>query len=182
MGLMDRIKKVTGTNENYDDAYEDDYYDGFDSYDDGADEAGYDVPAQPQGGNMNGAMGGMNSAPTGGISFSGVNGANIKMQVVRPRTYDSDTTTQIANHLLNKCTVILNLENTNRETSRRLIDFLTGVAYSIGGSLKQVGTNGYLVTPSNVDVADSKIKQAARRQEPQPEPKEVPVEEFGDFN
>ena len=93
MGLMDRIKKVTGTNENYDDAYEDDYYDGFDSYDEGADDAGYDVPnQQPQGGNMNGAMGGMNTASAGGISF-GVNGANIKMQVVRPRTYDSETTT-----------------------------------------------------------------------------------------
>jgi len=181
MGLMDRIKKVTGTNENYDDAYEDDYYDGFDSYDEGAEDAGYDVPQQPQGGNMNGAMGGMNTASTGGISFSGVNGANIKMQVVRPRTYDSDTTTQIANYLLNKCTVILNLENTNRETSRRLIDFLTGVAYSIGGNLKQVGTNNYIVTPSNIDVENAQIK-ANRRPEPQPEVKETAADDFSDFN
>ena len=152
MGLMDRIKKVTGTNENYDDAYEDDYYDGFDSYDEGAEDAGYDVPQQPQGGNMNGAMGGMNTASTGGISFSGVNGANIKMQVVRPRTYDSDTTTQIANYLLNKCTVILNLENTNRETSRRLIDFLSGVAYANEGQIKKVANCTYIITPYNVGI------------------------------
>jgi cell division inhibitor SepF len=176
---MDRIKKVTGTNDNYDDAYEDDYYDGFDNYDDGAEDAGYDAPAQqPQSANMNAAMGGMNSAP---VSFSGVNGANIKMQVVRPRTYDSDTTTQIANHLLNKCTVILNLENTNRETSRRLIDFLTGVAYSIGGNLKQIGTNNYVITPSNVDVENAQIKPL-RRPEPQPEVKETAADDFSDFN
>jgi len=177
MGLMDRIKKVTGTNDNYDDTYEDDYYDGFDNYEEGAEEADYGAPAAQA--PMNGVMGGMNSAPMGGgISLSG---ANIKMQVVRPRTYDSDTTTQIANHLLNKCTVVLNLENTNRETSRRLIDFLTGVAYSIGGNLKQVGTNNYIVTPSNVDVENAQIKPN-RRPEPQPEVKESAADDFSDFN
>jgi len=121
----------------------------------------------------------MNSAPMGvGISLSG---ANIKMQVVRPRTYDSETTTQIANHLLNKCTVVLNLENTNRETSRRLIDFLTGVAYSIGGSLKQIATNAYVITPANVDVENAQLKQA-RRPEPEPEEKETFADDFADFN
>ncbi|MBQ4354710.1 MAG: cell division protein SepF [Clostridia bacterium] len=175
---MDRIKKVTGTNDNYDDTYEDDYYDGFDNYEEGAEEADYGAPAAQA--PMNGAMGGMNSAPMGGgISLSG---ANIKMQVVRPRTYDSDTTTQIANHLLNKCTVVLNLENTNRETSRRLIDFLTGVAYSIGGNLKQIATNAYVITPSNVDVENAQIRQNTRRPEPQPEIKETPADDFSDFN
>lgn len=181
MGLMDRIKKVTGTNEGYDEAYEDDYYDGFDSYDDGVDEGDMNTygAAAGQTQNMNTQMGGMNTAPMGGgISLSG---SNIKMQVVRPRTYDSDTTTQIANHLLNKCTVILNLENTNRETSRRLIDFLTGVAYSIGGNLKQIGTNNYVITPSNVDVENAQIKQN-RRPEPQPEQKESTADDFSDFN
>ncbi len=180
MGLMDRIKKVTGTNDSYDDAYEDDYYDGFDNYDDGADDVDYGAPIGGQVPGMNnGNMGGMNSAPMGGgISLSG---ANIKMQVVRPRTYDSETTTQIANHLLNKCTVVLNLENTNRETSRRLIDFLTGVAYSIGGSLKQIATNAYVITPANVDVENAQLKQA-RRPEPQPEEKETFADDFADFN
>lgn len=182
---MDRIKKVTGTNDSYDDSYDDDYYDGFDSYDEGADDADYGAPAgqapnmNMNSNGMNGAMGGMNSAPMGGgISLSG---SNIKMQVVRPRTYDSDTTTQIANHLLNKCTVVLNLENTNRETSRRLIDFLTGVAYSIGGNLKQIATNAYVITPSNVDVENAQIKPN-RRPEPQPEAKEAPADDFSDFN
>ena len=181
MGLMDRIKKVTGTNDSYDDSYDDDYYDGFDGYEDDVEADDIQMGAAPQPGMNTAPMGGMGQM--GGISLNANGGANnIQMKVVRPRAYDSETATQIADHLLNKCTVVLNLENTNKEASRRLIDFLTGVAYSIGGSLKQVGTNGYLVTPSNVDVADSKIKQAARRQEPQPEPKETSGDEYGDFN
>lgn len=173
MGLLDRIKNVTGTNDGYDDSYDDDYYQGFDGYNDAADEDVQAAPAQQSSG-MNQQMGGM-----GGISLSG---ANIKMQVVRPKNYDSDTASQIANHLLNKCTVVLNLENTNKETSRRLIDFLSGVAYSIGGSLKKIATNAYVITPSNVDVGDAQIKQSARRAEPQPEPAETPADDFTDFN
>ena len=104
------------------------------------------------------------------------------MQVVLAKPERFEDASAIADHLNEKRTVVLNLEAANRDVARRLIDFLTGVAYSIGGSLKQVSTNTYLVAPSSVDVADSKIKQAARRQEPQPEQKEAAAEEFGDFN
>ena len=104
------------------------------------------------------------------------------MQVVLAKPERFEDASAIADHLNEKRTVVLNLEAANRDVARRLIDFLTGVAYSIGGSLKQVSTNTYLVAPSSVDVADSKIKQAARRQDPQPEQKEATVEEFGDFN
>lgn len=177
MGLMDRIKKVTGTNDNYDDSYDDDYYGGFEGYDDVEDDSDVQMAgasnAQPS--MMNQGIGGQ----MGGISLSG---ANIKMQVVRPQNYDSETASQIANHLLNKCTVVLNLENTNKETSRRLIDFLSGVAYSIGGSLKKIATNAYVITPSNVDVGDAQLKQS-RRPEPQPEVNQAPaVDDFADFN
>lgn len=194
MGLMDRIKKVTGTNDIYDSNYDDDYYQGFDNgYDDGI---ASDDDVQVAGGGMNNGgmgnaqpmggvqqpMGGMNQNPPaagGNIGFSGV---NVNMKVVRPKSYDSDTASQIANHLLNKCTVFLNLENSNKETSRRLIDFLSGVAYSIGGSLKRIAANAYVVTPANVDVDEAKIKPAARR-EPQPEAKEAAGnEDFSDFN
>ncbi len=104
------------------------------------------------------------------------------MQVVQPQTYDSDTTSQIANHLLNKCTVFLNLEKTNKETSRRLIDFLTGVAYSIGGDIKKIATNAYVIAPANVDVENSKIRNTAPRRAPEPEKKEETGDDFGDFN
>ena len=178
MGLMDRIKKVTGTNDAYDEAYDDDYYGGFDGYNEGEDDSDMQMA-----GGMNPPMGGMtapmqNSAPAmgGGLSLSG---NNIKMQVVRPQSFDS--VSQIADHLLNKCTVVLNLENTNKETSRRLIDFLSGVAYSIDGSIKRIANQAYVITPSNVDVGDAKLNSRQKREEEPVE--EAPVaDEFGDFN
>ena len=164
MGLMDRIKKVTGTNDAYDEAYDDDYYGGFDGYNEGEDDSDMQM------------AGGMNPSMGGGISLSG---NNIKMQVVRPQSFDS--VSQIADHLLNKCTVVLNLENTNKETSRRLIDFLSGVAYSIDGSIKRIANQAYVITPSNVDVGDAKLNTRQKREEAPVEA--APVEdEFGDFN
>lgn len=192
MGLMDRIKKVTGTNDSYDDSYDDDYYQGFDN---GYDENPADDDIQVAGGmNMGStqqinpqAMNGMSmgvpmGGGNGGSGSIGLSGSSVNMKVVRPKTYDGDTASQIANHLLNKCTVILNLEQTNKETSRRLIDFLTGVAYSIGGTLKKITDKTYVVTPANVDVDDAKIKPTPRRTEAQPEPKEEASEDFSDFN
>ena len=173
MGLMDRIKKVTGANDNYDDSYDDDYYGGFDGYDDVEDDSDVQMAGTSTIGTTSNVGGQMS-----GISLSG---SNIKMQVVRPQNYDSETASQIANHLLNKCTVVLNLESTNKETSRRLIDFLSGVAYSIGGSLKKITASTYIITASNVDIGDAQIKQP-RKPEPQPEPEQAPVDDFADFN
>ena len=93
------------------------------------------------------------AAMNGGISLSG---AALELKVVKPQHFES--VPQIADHLLNKRTVVLNLENTNKETARRLIDFLSGVAYSIDGSLKKIASNAYVITPSNVDVGDAQLK------------------------
>ncbi len=95
-------------------------------------------------------------------SYSGRGGANvtmagssIEMRVVTPKSYD--TVTQIADLLLTKKTVLLNLENTNRETARRLIDFLSGAAYALGGGVQKVADNTYAITPSNVAVSNESI-------------------------
>ncbi|MBQ2469192.1 MAG: cell division protein SepF, partial [Clostridia bacterium] len=87
-----------------------------------------------------------NAGSMGGISLSG-SGTALEMKVVKPQQFDS--VTQIADHLLNKRTVVLNLESTSKETARRLIDFLSGVAYSIDGSIKKIASNAYVITPSN---------------------------------
>jgi len=190
MGIMDKIKRATGTDEQYDDIYDNEYYDGFDDYGD----AGMD--AQTQQVNMNqtqqgyaaptgtggmpgsaytpaayspaaGTSAGVFSSSTGGISLSG---SAIEMKVVKPEHFES--VPQIADHLLNKRTVVLNLENTNKETARRLIDFLSGVAYSIDGSLKKIASNAYVITPSNVDVGDAQLRAGSRPQPPKEETKE----------
>ncbi len=164
MGLMDRIKKVTGTNDGYDDTYDDDYYNNFDNYDGIEDDSDVQVAG---GMNAPSGMGGgmdMGTAPmgggNGGISLSG---QNIRMKIVRPKSFADGS--QIGRFLLNKCTVFLNLENTNRETARRLIDFLSGVAFSIDGTIKKVANNAYVITPSNVDVGEPATEAPKQRRE-----------------
>ncbi|MCQ2456730.1 MAG: cell division protein SepF [Clostridia bacterium] len=169
MGIMDRIRNAAGGG-SYDDNYEDDYYNNFDDY--GADDVDDGMGGMNQSniGNMGSAGpigGGMGM---GGISLSG-SGAALEMKVVKPTQFDS--VSQIADHLLNKRTVVLNLENASKETARRLIDFLSGVAYSIDGSIKKIATNAYVITPNNVDVGDAQLK-AAKQKEPEPEPVQEP--------
>ena len=51
-----------------------------------------------------------------------------------------------------KRTVVLNLESANRDVARRLVDFLSGVAYANGGQFKRVANSTFIITPYNVDV------------------------------
>ena len=93
-----------------------------------------------------------------------LDGAALELKVVKPERYD--TVPQIADHLLNRRTVVLNLEMTNKETARRIIDFLSGVAYAIDGRLSKVAVNTYIITPANISVSgealvDEKAEGAA---------------------
>ncbi len=163
MGLIDRIKNVTGgSSAGYEDDFDDTYYDNFDEYGEGVDDdqGGIGGMNQSNIGNMG------NAGSMGGISLSG-SGTALEMKVVKPQQFDS--VTQIADHLLNKRTVVLNLESTSKETARRLIDFLSGVAYSIDGSIKKIASNAYVITPSNVDVGDAQLR-VPKAKEPEPEP------------
>ena len=81
--------------------------------------------------------------------------SSIEMKVVTPTRYDA--VTQIADLLLEKKTVLLNLENTNKETAKRLIDFLSGVAYALNGDVQKVADNTFAVTPNNVAVSNESV-------------------------
>ena len=83
---------------------------------------------------------------------------NIELKVVAPTEFEEVST--IADYLVDGCTVFLNVENTPRELVRRIIDFLSGVAYSIGGQIKKVTLTTYLITPDNVDVSDAATSRA----------------------
>ena len=178
MGIMDKIKRATGADEQYDDIYDNEYYDGFDAYGDDVDNA----PTQNMGADSYASAGGIGgsvySAPTGQYGAAGgisLSGNAIELKVVKPEHFES--VTQIADHLLKKRTIVLNLENTNKETARRLIDFLSGVAYSIEGSLKKIASNAYVITPSNVDVGDAQLRARPARQAKE---EEEPAAEAGD--
>ncbi len=104
-----------------------------------------------------------NQAPMNDPQGMSVSGSNLELKVVKPERYDN--VSQIANHLLNRRTVVLNLEETNKETARRLLDFLSGVTYSINGNLKRVANNTYVITPCNVDVSGDQLKKKEERRE-----------------
>ncbi len=73
----------------------------------------------------------------------------LSVVLVKPERFEDAS--GIADHLNAKRTVVLNLESTNKEVSRRLIDFLSGVAYANEGQIKRVANSTYIITPYNVD-------------------------------
>ena len=74
--------------------------------------------------------------------------AQLQVVLVKPSAFTDAK--QIADHLIAKKTVVLNLETASPENKRRIIDFLGGVAYANGGSLKPVANLTYIITPYNV--------------------------------
>lgn len=79
--------------------------------------------------------------------------ATAKLQVVlfKPETFGEETRL-IADELIKTHTVVLNLENTNRDMSRRIIDFLSGCAYANRGKIKRIATSTFIIIPNNVDL------------------------------
>lgn len=75
-----------------------------------------------------------------------------QMQVVIVKPDHFEDVTMIADHLNAKKSVVLNLEAANRETSRRIIDFISGVAYANKGSIRRVANSTFMIAPSDVDV------------------------------
>ena len=78
--------------------------------------------------------------------------ATTQLQVVLVKPERFDDASSIADQLNAKHTVVLNLESASKEVSRRLIDFLSGVAYANNGQIKRVATSTFIITPYNVDI------------------------------
>ena len=76
--------------------------------------------------------------------------AGSKMVLVEPRAYSESQT--IADHLKGRNSVVVNLKRVTNDQAKRIIDFLSGVAYANGGKIKRVSTDTYVVTPCNVDL------------------------------
>ena len=81
----------------------------------------------------------------------------LAVVLVKPDRYENAS--EVADHLREKRTVVLNLENTNKEIARRILDFLSGVAYAQDGKIKKVAVSTYLITPYNVDLMGDLIDE-----------------------
>ena len=139
MGIVDKLNQLMNPDsvEDYDDG---DYMFG----DEG--DTGYGADYQQPG---------YTQAPAG--AAQGFQPNALELKVVKPEKFEDAS--PIADHLLSKRTIVLNLEDTNSEVARRLIDFLSGVAYSIDGNLKKVADHTFVITPNNVVLSAERMSQ-----------------------
>ena len=79
----------------------------------------------------------------------------LAVVLVKPERYQQAA--EIADHLKEKRTIVLNLEETNRDVARRLLDFLSGAAYANGGKTTKVANSTYIITPYNVEIQGEQI-------------------------
>jgi cell division inhibitor SepF len=75
----------------------------------------------------------------------------LKVILVKPERFDEAS--DIADNLADKKTVVLNLESCNKDVARRLVDFLSGVAYAFHGNVERIANSTFLITPYNVDIS-----------------------------
>lgn len=73
-----------------------------------------------------------------------------KMILLEPRAYSESQ--QIADHLKKRNSVVVNLKRVTSDQAKRIIDFLSGCIYAIGGTMQKVGVGIYLCAPKNVNV------------------------------
>lgn len=83
--------------------------------------------------------------------------APVQVVLVKPERFE--TAAEIADHLRDRRPVVMNLEQAPKDTARRLIDFLSGVAYALDGRIKKIATNTYILTPYNVDILGDLIDE-----------------------
>lgn len=136
MGFWDSAKKIFAVT---DDEYEDGYTEQEEIIEEEAEE-----PAE-----KGAFMGGLFSSKAARTADAA---ASSQMQVVLVKPERFDDGIGIADHLNQNKTVVLNLENADRETCRRLLDFLSGAAYVRKGNIKKVARSTYIITPSQVNV------------------------------
>ncbi len=150
MGFLDELKKLTRPYDEEEEDYIDDAevvnqpeadrprpnpFAGFGGGETAPQSAAQARPARPREGKV--------------VNF-GSAGGQSQVVLIKPERFE--TAAEIADHLRAKRPVLINLETTPKEVTRRLVDFLSGVAYAIDGKVKKIAANTYIITPPNVDL------------------------------
>ena len=145
MGFMDELKKLARP---YAEDDEDDYddYDN-DDFEDEEDEAPEPAPRARRSA----------ESRRGGKIVNVHTTAQLQVVLVKPERFDN--VSEIAEHLRERRAVVLNLESTNKDVARRLVDFLSGCAYALDGKIKKVAISTYIITPLNVDIVGDLVEE-----------------------
>ena len=138
MGVVDKFKNFIGVPD-------DEFYDDEDEFD-----FVESSSRESDGRGRGDGMPDLNDIPTKKNKVVNI-AATTQLQVVLVKPERFEDASSIADHLNDKRTVVLNLEGASKEVSRRLIDFLSGVAYANEGQIKRVAASTYIITPRNVD-------------------------------
>ena len=151
MGLIDELKRIARPYEDEEDDFED-----FDAMGTGRIERSSFREKAPAAREANP----FESAPVERRSNKVVNiHTTTQLQVVLVKPDRFENAAEIADHLREKRTVVLNLEQTSKEVSRRVLDFLSGAAYAQEGKVKKVAVATYIITPYNVDILGDLIDE-----------------------
>lgn len=89
-------------------------------------------------------------------------GAQPRLLLVKPDRFEQAA--DIADRIMERSAVVLNLEETERETARRLLDFLSGVTYSLNGNVKKVSGSTYIITPAGMDFMGDAVESMNSRE------------------
>ena len=92
-----------------------------------------------------------------------LNTGSGKMILLEPRAFSESQ--QIADHLKKRNTVVVNMKRVTSEQAKRIIDFLSGTVYAIGGDLQKIGVGIFLCTPKNVNVEGTISDEDGKKQE-----------------
>ncbi len=156
MGFMDELKKLTRP---YNEEDEEEY----DDYEDEEMEAPAAASAATAAPARRSAYSASESRETsrrqnGPAKVVNING-NSAMQVILVKPDRFDTVSEVADHLRDKKSIVLNLESTNKDVARRLVDFLSGCAYALDGKIKKVAISTYIITPYNVEIVGDLVEE-----------------------
>lgn len=85
------------------------------------------------------------------VSLSSVKQPTSKVVLCEPRTYNEAQ--EIADHIVNRRSVVINLDRVDRTQAKRIVDFLSGTVYAVDGDIQKLGIETFLCTPDNVEVS-----------------------------
>ena len=158
MGIFDELKRMAHPYEDEEDDFEE--YEAAPPRSERRERRGYEQPERLERAGRSDSYNNMTSMEEERRSNKVVNiRAATQLQVVLVKPDKFDDASAIADHLREKRTVVLNLESTNKEIARRLLDFLSGVAYANEGKIKKVAISTYIITPYNVDILGDLIDE-----------------------
>ena len=157
MGFLDELKRLTHP---YEDEMEDDYDEDEDVYEDEEEPEDVEPTPPPREEPSRRREREYQEPPRRNSGGKVVNiHATTQLQVVLVKPERYENASEIADHLRDKRTVVLNLEKTQKDVARRLLDFLSGVAYANEGKIKKVAISTYIITPYNVDILGDLIDE-----------------------